>query len=420
MFTKKLRLAIVCCLLPVAFLFAASISSAFDLDSASISDLKKLQYAPDQILVTFKDGVSDTEKAQVHKSLGALATRESYGNYYHIVTVPEGTVEEMVHVYSNNPLVKYAEPDYLRFINFTPNDQNYIYQWNFSQINLPAAWNRSTGSGATVAIVDTGVNPNGNDGFGNRLIQGHNFVKNTNDSSDDNGHGTHVAGTVGEETNNLTGCAGVAFNANILAVKVMNRRGVGYSSAIIDGIHWAADNGADVINMSLGATTSSQNENDAVDYAYNNGVVLCAAAGNESANSVDYPAAYTNCIAVGATRYDKQIAPYSNTGDALDVVAPGGDTSVDQNHDGYLDGILQETFQRIFFYYKWGYYFFQGTSMATPHVSGLAALIISLHPTYTPAQVRNAIQSSAQDLGSPGWDPNFGWGLIDANAALSK
>ncbi|HUT85004.1 MAG TPA: S8 family peptidase [Thermodesulfobacteriota bacterium] len=417
---KKLRLAIACCLLPIAFLFAASISSAFDFESASISELKDIQYAPDQILVTFNDGVSDNEIAQVHKSLGALSARESYGKFYHLVTVREGTVDEMVRAYSQIPSVKHAEPDYFRFINFTPNDEFYSYQWNFPQINLPSAWNKSTGSGATVAIVDTGVNPNGNDDFGGRLIQGHNFVKNTNDSSDDNGHGTHVAGTVGEETNNSTGCAGIAFDANILAVKVMNRRGVGYSRNIIDGIRWAADNGADVINLSLGSTTSSQTEEDAINYAYNKGVVICASSGNDGANTVSYPAAYVNCIAVGATRYDKQLAPYSNTGDALDVVAPGGDISVDQNNDGNPDGILQETFTRFLFRYYWDYYYFQGTSMASPHVAGVAALIISLHPTYTPAQVRNALQSSAQDLGATGWDSSFGWGLIDANASLNK
>jgi serine protease len=418
MTNRKLSTAL--SLLAVLFLLTAGISAAFDLEAVNISDLKTLTYVPDQVLVTFKDGVSDTEKAQVHKSLGALSTRESYARFYHVVSVPEGAVEEMVSSYSRHPLVKFAEPDYLRFISFTPNDELYTYQWNFPQINLPSAWDRSTGSGTTVAVVDTGVNPNGQDSFGNRLIQGHNFVKNTNDSSDDNGHGTHVAGTIGEETNNLTGCAGIAFNANILAVKVLNRRGVGYSSNINDGIRWAADNGADVINMSLGASTGSQTEEDAVNYAYNNGVVICAASGNESANTVGYPAAYENCIAVGATRYDKKVASYSNTGDALDIVAPGGDTSVDQNNDDYPDGILQETFQKTFLKYKWSYYFFQGTSMATPHVSGLSALIISLHPTYTPAQVRNAIQSSAQDLGAPGWDPIYGWGLIDANAALSK
>jgi len=416
---KKVRSAIAGCLLLAAFLLTASISSAFDLESASISELKDLQYAPDQILVTFNDGVSDTEIAQVHKSLGALSARESYGKFYHLVTVREGTVEEMIRAYSQIPSVKHAEPDYFRFINFTPNDELYSNQWNFPQINLPSAWDRSTGSGVTAAVVDTGVNPNGDDGFDNRLLQGYNFVKNTNNPTDDNGHGTHVAGTIGEETNNSTGCAGVAFNASILPVKVLNRRGVGYSSNINDGIRWAADHGADVINLSLGSSTSSQAEEDAINYAYNKGVVICAASGNDGADTVGYPAAYENCIAVGATRYDKNIAPYSNTGVALDVVAPGGDISVDQNNDGNPDGILQETFTRFLFRYYWDYYYFQGTSMASPHVAGVAALIISIHPTYTPAQVRNAIQSSAQNLGDPGWDPEFGWGLIDANAALN-
>jgi len=406
----------ICCLL----FTASSISSAFDLDSANISDLKIMKYVPDQILVTFKDNITDSVKAQVHKNLGALGVRDSYGKFYQVVTVREGSVEEIVKAYSQSPFVEYAEPDYLRFACFTPTDEFYSYQWNFCQINLPLAWNKSTGSGVTVAVIDTGVNPNGEDDFGGRLIQGHNFVRNTDDFTDDNGHGTHVSGTVGEETNNLIGCAGIAFNANILAVKVLNRRGVGSSSNIVDGIRWAADNGADVINMSLGASTGSTTEENAINYAYDKGVVICAASGNDGANQVGYPAAYENCIAVGATRYDKKLAPYSNTGDALDIVAPGGDTSVDQNGDGNPDGILQETFSRRLFTYNWDYYFFQGTSMASPHVAGVVALILSLHPTYTPEQVRNAIQTSAQDLGASGWDTQYGWGLVNAYEALNK
>jgi len=235
---------------------ASGLTHAFDLEALRNSDLKTLKYVPDQILVTFKEGVADSIKAEIHKNLGALKVRESYGKFYHVVTVREGGVEEMVKAYSQNPWVEIAEPDYLRIAYFTPNDEYYTYQWNFVQINLPLAWNKSTGSGVTVAVIDTGVNPNGEDGFGSRLLPGYDFIWRNNNSVDDNGHGTHVAGTIGEETNNLIGCAGVAFNADILPVKVLNSWGLGFSSAIIDGIRWATDNGADVINLSLGAPTS--------------------------------------------------------------------------------------------------------------------------------------------------------------------
>jgi serine protease len=416
-------LLIVCCLLPVAFILLCSAirtSSAFDLDSASIADLKKLKYAPDRVLVKFKHGTPDSMKSQVHRDLGVSKVMESYGKLYHVVVVREGTVQEVVKAYLKNPLVECAEPDYFRFALFTPNDDLYSSQWNFPLINLPSAWDKSTGSGVIVAVIDTGVNPNGYDGFGDRLILGRSFVWYTNSSSDDCFHGTHVAGTIGEETNNLIGCAGIAFDANILAVKVLNRWGVGYTSSIIDGIRWAVDHGADVINLSFGSSSSSLIEESAINYAYDNGVVICASAGNDGEEGVLYPAAYENCIAVGAVRYDKQLALYSGTGDALDIVAPGGDTNVDQNGDHNPDGILQETFKRILFKYDWDYYYFQGTSMASPHVAGVAALIRSLHPTYTPDQVRQAILTSAQDLGPPGWDPQYGWGLVDAYAALSK
>jgi serine protease len=379
-------------------------------------------YVENEILVTFKPGTPKAGKDQTHRRLGALRHEDAYGDYYQVIKVKEGTVERMVERYSRHPLVEYAEPNYVRKACFIPNDQRFSSQWHLSQINMEQAWDLSTGEGVTVAVVDSGVNPYGRDGFGGRLVSGYNPItrSNPNVTVDNNGHGTHVAGTIGQETHNGTGVAGVAYDASIMPIKVLNRMGQGTTRAIADGIRWATDHGADVINMSLSGDYSSWTERRAVNYAYNRGVVLVASSGNETALEVGYPAAYENCIAVGAVRYDEVITAYSNGGLALDLVAPGGDVTVDQNFDGDPDGVLQETF---FFYlfgrsFGWGWYYYEGTSMAAPHAAGVAALIVSRNSHYTPDDVRAALINTAKDLGAPGWDELYGYGLIDAAAAL--
>ncbi len=283
---------------------------------------------------------------------------------------------------------------------------------------MPDAWDVTAGENVTVAVIDSGVNPFGRDSFGERLLPGYNAIFRIPGGIDFANHGTHVAGTIGQETNNRTGVAGIAYRANILPVTaLLALTGSGLDSWIIDGIMWATDQGADIINMSLGGSLPSKAMEDAVNYAYERGVTVVASSGNDGDNDVAFPAAYENCIAVGAVRFDKTVTSYSNRGSALDLVAPGGDMDADQNHDGEPDCILQETFW--WFGINWGYWWFAGTSMASPHVAGVAALIKAVHPEFGPDEIRMVLEDTAEDLGEPGWDQTYGYGLIDASAAVS-
>ncbi len=328
------------------------------------------------------------------------------------------------------PDVEYVEPNALVYALMSPNDQYYSYQWHLPQIKMEQAWDIAQGEGVIVAVVDTGIayedytDPmtgkifkQAPDLAGTAFVVGYDFVNDDTHPNDDNSHGTHVAGTVAQTTNNTLGVAGVAFKANLMPVKVLGANGSGTLADVADGIRWAADHGAKVINLSLGTTASSNTVKNAVAYAYGKGATIVAAAGNDGKKRNMYPAAYNEyVIAVGAVRYDKQRTRYSNYGSFVDLVAPGGDLNVDQNKDGYGDGVLQQTFAQgnpV----QFGYYFYQGTSMATPHVVGAAALLVSNGVT-DPSEVRSRLESTAQDLGSKGKDVYYGWGLVDAVKAL--
>lgn len=343
------------------------------------------------------------------------------------ILVKDGDVPSAISGLLENPEIESAEPDYVAHAFEVPNDPYYQYQWDLQAeggVNAIGAWSESIGSGVTVAVVDTGIAYEDYGSFGKApdlaataFASGYDFVNDDSHPNDDNGHGTHVTGTIAESTGNGLGGAGVAYGATIMPIKVLDATGSGSYSAVADGIRWAADHGAKVINLSLGGSASASYLLDAVAYAYNKGVVIVAAAGNDGKSALSYPAAYNQyVIAVGATRFDKTRAYYSNFGTGLDVVAPGGDLRVDQNHDGYADGILEQTFTGSVT--NFGYYFYQGTSMATPHVSGIAALVMSNGKATTTADVRKAIEATADDLGTTGWDKYYGYGLADAAKAV--
>lgn len=372
-------------------------------------------YKTDEIIVKFK-GKDDFQKVTLSS---------------------DDSVKKALKRYRGRGDVKYAEPNYIAQASMVPNDPYYIYQWhldnpNYGGINTISAWDVNQGSGVTVAVIDTGVayenySPTRKvryykapDLAQTSFVPGYDFVNKDTHPNDDNSHGTHVTGTIAQSTNNSVGVAGVAFKASIMPIKVLDKNGYGTYANVANGIRWAADQGAKVINLSLGGPYSATYLQDAVAYAYNKGVTVVAAAGNDGASVISYPAAYdAYVIAVGATRYDETLAYYSNYGASLDLVAPGGDLYVDQNGDGYADGVLQNTFNPTTKKTnQFGYWFFQGTSMASPHVAGSAALVISKGTVSTPGQVRQVLESTADDLGVPGKDYQYGWGLINSAAAV--
>ncbi|WP_096086461.1 S8 family serine peptidase [Agaribacterium haliotis] len=302
---------------------------------------------------------------------------------------------------------------------YQPNDSYLNFQWHFDKVQASQAWEFSSGAGVDVAVLDTGF-ASGGDDSPNCVLSGANTYSGGFNTDDGDGHGTHVSGTIAQATNNGLGLAGLAFDACIMPVKVLSDSGSGTSASIADGLAFARIQQAKVINMSLGFNARFGIRSDPLidpqlELAYAAGITVVVAAGNDgNKRNVSYPAIYPTTIAVGASDFRNRLTRYSNRGDGLDLVAPGGDTSRDDNGDGYVDGVLQET--RI--NGSWGYYFFQGTSMASPHVAAAAAMLIAYGAASTPDEVKQRLQMSALDLGETGADSSYGYGLIQIGDAL--
>jgi serine protease len=304
-----------------------------------------------------------------------------------------------------------------------PNDACFKYQWHLRQIAAPAAWKESNGKGVVVAVIDTGVTRVA-DLAKTNFVPGYNFVTNTDDASDDHGHGTHVAGTIAQSTNNGLGVAGVAYGASIMPLKVLSARGSGSMGAIAQAIRWAADHGAGVINMSLGGPFAVGTIASAVKYAHEKGVVIVAAAGNDGRGRVSFPARYPGVIAVAATQFDEKTTFYSNWGPEVDIAAPGGNTRVDQNGDGKPDGVLQHTIVPNDITHT-DYLWFMGTSMASPHVAGVAALVMGAGVRKPDAVEKILLATARKPSGGNTTsqariDDHYGAGIVDAASAAAK
>jgi serine protease len=307
-----------------------------------------------------------------------------------------------------------------------PNDPKYRYQWHMRQIGMQDAWRRAQGEGVIVAVIDTGVayKDKGKtfravpDLAKTEVVRGYDFVNDDEEALDDHGHGTHVAGTIAQSTHNGVGVAGVAFGARIMPLKVLSKRGFGNVADIAEAVRFAADNGAKVINMSLGGPRSSRVLQSAVKYAQKKGVLVVCAAGNDGRGRVSYPAAYPGAVAVAATQFDRTTTFYSNWGKEIALAAPGGNTRVDQNNDGVPDGVMQNTIV-IGKPDQNDYLLFMGTSMATPHVAGVAALVVGSGVS-EPAAVLEVLTSTANHPKGKQRDDHYGAGIIDAEKALAK
>ncbi|MCW5807854.1 MAG: peptidase S8 [Deltaproteobacteria bacterium] len=306
-----------------------------------------------------------------------------------------------------------------------PNDPLYKHQWHLRQIGMPEAWKLADGNGTIVAVLDTGVAYEDYKDFhllpdlkGVTFVKPRDFVRGGTHANDDHAHGSHVTGTIAQATNNGIGVAGVARNVRIMPLKVLSGSGSGSVAGIADAIRYAADNGAKVINMSLGGAFPSKVLKKAVAYAHDKGVTVVCAAGNESKGRVGYPAAYPGAIAVSATQYDETITFYSNWGKDIDIAAPGGNTRVDQDGDQQPDGVLQNTIE-VRNPKADGYFAFMGTSMASPHVAGVAALVVGEGIT-DPDKVEQVLKASARKP-AKGYDvEKYGAGILDAPAAIKK
>lgn len=352
------------------------------------------EFATDAIVVRFEEGTNEQEKEKILSSIEARRERRINRVNAERVKVRKSKVKENVEKLRKNGRVKYAEPDFIATKTFVPNDTYYSYQWGLPKIKAEGGWDKTHGSdSAPVAIVDTGIDDSHPDLLG-KVIKRANFT--WDPDVDGDGHGTHVAGIVAATTNNSLGVASLGYDTKLFSVKSLDNNGSGYYSWIANGIIWSADNGAKVINMSLGGSSNSQILKDAVDYAWGKGSVVVAAAGNSNNSKSFYPAYYVNSIAVAATDSTDTKASFSNYGSWVDLAAPG--FSIYSTFPGNR------------------YAYLSGTSMATPFVSALSSLVFANNPAFSNTEVRNKIESTAERIARTG--SYWTYGRIDACAAL--
>ena len=402
-----------------------------------------------EVLVTFDE--TDT-RAEAYQKLG-VTKHLSSGKAAAVDTAMAGkwNTLHVIKALRKRADVLSADPNYiLQHCATTPNDEFYSLQWHYPQINLPQAWDETTGnSNVIVAVVDTGVLMNHPDLAGRLTATGYDFISDTGISNDGNGidadpddpgdsatagsssfHGTHCAGTIAASTDNSSGVAGVGWNTRIMPVRVLGvgggtgydiLQGVRYAAGLSNdsGIVLSADEKADIISMSLGGGGYSIADQDVYTQVRKAGIILIAAAGNESTSTPSYPASYDGVVSVSAVNINGTLASYSNYGTYVDVAAPGGDSG-DYNGDGYSDLVWSTCGDDSSGTIKFDYELKAGTSMATPHVAGVAALMKAVNPTLTPAGLDALLVSGeiTNDIGDPGRDNYYGYGLIDAYKAV--
>ena len=332
---------------------------------------------------------------------GAVLRRQLPALNVNVIDVPEASSDAVIQSLRASGLFQYVERDYYAHTagTVTPNDPDYASQWHLPQIQAPAAWAITTGSSSvTVAVVDSGVDGTHPD-LAAKIVPGWNYVNNNATTSDDLGHGTAVAGTLAAISNNGIGVAGVTWGSPIMPLVVVDSTDYASYSNIAAAIQYAADQGVRIINVSLGGSSSSSTLQYAVNYAWAKGSIVFASAMNNSTNTPYYPAACTNAVAVSATDQNNTLASFSDYGNWITLAAPGNNILTTNEGGGY------------------GYWY--GTSFSSPIAAGVAALILSVNPTLSASAVVNMLEQTATDLGTPGYDTSFGWGLVNAANAVA-
>lgn len=415
-------------ILSVALFIILLLSSLAYAESAYIGDSKDTDQSPilsrngeTQVLIKPKAGIGINSLKLLHKRIGAKPLSKLSELGVLRVNV-KGDVQEALAQYMESGLVEFAEPNYLRkAAAAVPDDPYYVDQWGLGKIEAESAWDELGSNTQTinVAILDTGIDLTHEDLQGviatdptqsNSVLGKHFFTDKTgkqasdNDITDSVGHGTHIAGIIGAVANNGKGIAGISSAARIMPVKVLDGIGYGNDADIAQGLVWATDNKARIINLSLSGSVKTKTLGNAVKYAVDRGVIVIAATGNEGNSGPNYPAAYDGVIGVGATDDEDMWMHESNYGSYVDLVAPGVSILSTYPASKSYDGTEYEVNT--------------GTSMAASFVSGLASLILTKNPNLTGEQVKGIMMVSATDLGQTGWDRFYGYGRIDANRAL--
>ena len=390
--------------------------------SASDAARRPDAYKPGEILVKFKPGAPAQAIIASHRA----TVREFVPRIdVHCLRLPPGlSVSEAVEKFRRNPNVVFASPNHIVYATVFPDDEWFEwFQWGLyntegrHDIHAPEAWNLHTGSASTIiAIIDTGIEADHPD-LSAKVIQGYNAINGSTDTDDDHMHGTFVAGIAAASTNNYEGIAGVDWHARLMPVKVLDASGQGEEIDAAEGIIWAVNNGAKIINLSIGTYLNVPALEAAVNAAWDDGSVVVCSSGNDDlddATSPHYPSYYPATIAVGATNEYDERCTYedwgeggSNYGDSLDVMAPGN--WIFSTAPTWYPTMLGVPYELM-----------SGTSASAPFVSGLAGLVWAAHPTWTNQQVRNQIEQTCDDIGSTGWDRYTGWGRINAYRALSE
>jgi type VII secretion-associated serine protease mycosin len=365
---------------------------------------------PGQLVVKFRQPLSNALVSGFSARYGVRVLKTSSLGAILVQHNPQLSSQQVMQTLKADPVVEYAEPNVTFRTRFVVNDPRSADQKGLGMIGMGKAWDITLGDPRVViAVVDTGIDMTHPD-LRDKLVPGFNVLSPGQPPQDDNGHGTHASGIAAAATDNRTGIAGTAPRCRIMPIKALNSEGGGDGFSVATGVVWAVDNGAHIINLSLGGEAPQETLERAIKYALARNVSVIVAMGNESTNALRYPASYPGVIAVGSVDQTRNLSNFSNYGKWMSVVAPGSQIlSTMPMQSVYMtsaEGYMNE------------YDFMDGTSMAAPMVAGVVALMKSRHPNLTPAEIKARLEGTARDLGAPGFDERFGHGLVDAPRAI--